>query len=72
MKEYKPKSIRTLRKMIYDIKEHCEHVANNKYFGCHTCPYHVINRDNSITCYFVHIGSVNPSEWELNEMGGYV
>ena len=63
MKEYKPKAIRTLRKMVFDIKEHCSNVSKSKFFGCHTCPYHVIYPDDTIE---------RPSEWNINEMGTYV
>lgn len=72
MKEYKPKAIRTLRKMVFDIKEHCCNVSKSKFFGCHTCPYHVIYPDDTIECYFVYEGNKRPSEWNINEMGTYV
>lgn len=40
-KEVKPKSNRTLRKMVLDMKAHCEAVSRNEFFGCHTCAYNV-------------------------------
>lgn len=70
-KEYKPKSVRTLRKMIIDIKDHCYHVANNKFFGCHTCPYNVQTK-NGFGCWFEWRGFLEPKDWNINEMSTFV
>lgn len=72
MKEYKPKAIRTLRKMVIDIKQHCEHVSVNPVFGCLTCPYHVDFANRSHACYFEYTGGIKPAEWQLNQMGTIV
>ncbi len=71
MKEYKPKAIRTLRKMVYDMREHCTHVSSNKFFGCHTCPYNVEHR-GGFGCWFEWRGSLKPKDWNINEMGTFV
>ncbi len=72
MKEYKPKSIMTLRKMVIDMRNHCANVSNSKFFGCHTCPYHVISSNDVILCYFENIGGKRPAEWVETEMGRYL
>lgn len=68
--KYKPKAARTLRKMVIDMKDHCHHVSNDKFFGCHTCPYNV-QLQNGFDCWFVWSGFRKPMDWEINEMGSY-
>lgn len=70
MKEYKPKAIRTLRKMVHDIREHCQHVSASEFFGCHTCPYNVEHEDG-FGCWFEWSGFLKPKDWNINEMGTF-
>ena len=69
LKEYKPKAIKTLRKYVFDLIEHCNHVSNSKYFGCHTCPFNVLFFSGKFGCYFEQLQNTKPAEWEMNKMG---
>ncbi len=71
--EYKPKATLTLRRMVRDMVQHCQHVSQNPVFGCNTCAYNVFYAPQQKPgCYFEHTGGLKPKDWQLNEMGSCV